>query len=372
MSLASARTVAAGGGPASVRAGRARGRGLGPALALGVLALAAWACTLGAFPIPAEALPGLLGHALGLELSPVDAPQAAVFLGIRLPRVGLALLAGAALASAGVLMQGLFRNPLADPTLIGSAAGAALAAAATLVLAGGAGAAGLGPVLERLGPAGLPVAAFLGSLASTGLVVLLARRPGGGPLALGAVLLAGIAVNALAMAGVGLMAYLASDEQLRSLTFWNLGALSGASGPVLAAVAPGVALALVLAWRLAPALDALALGEARARHLGVAVGRTQALAVVATALATGSVVAVTGTIGFIGLVAPHLVRLAIGPGHRRLLPGAALLGSGLLLAADAVARTAVAPAELPIGLLTALIGGPFFIALLRRDAQRQG
>lgn len=354
--------------------GRVPARWLLPALALALLALALLAVSQGAYAIPPQAVLRLLGHGLGLAPGPVDAQQLAVLQAIRLPRVALAVLTGAGLATAGVLMQGLFRNPLADPSLIGSSAGAALAAAAVIVLLGPGGSGGAqglqGPTLAALGPAALPAAAFLGSLLATGLVVAIGRGGGAGGMSLAGVLLAGIAVNALAMAGVGLMAYLASDEQLRTLTFWNLGALSGASGPVLLAVAPAVGLALLVAWALAPALNALALGEARAGHLGLAVGRTQAGAVLAAALATGSVVAFTGMIGFIGLVAPHLIRLLAGPDHRVLLPGAALLGALLVLGADLLARTLVAPAELPIGLLTALIGGPFFIALLRRTRGR--
>lgn len=361
--------------PAARRArGRLPARWLLPALALALLLLALLAVGQGAYAIPPQTVLHLLGHSLGLDLGPVDIQQLAVLQAIRLPRLALAVLTGAGLATAGVLMQGLFRNPLADPTLIGSSAGAALAASAVIVLLGPGGAGGVlvlqGQTLTALGSATLPLAAFAGSLLATGLVVAIGRGGGSGSMSLAGVLLAGIAVNALAMAGVGLMAYLASDEQLRTLTFWNLGALSAASGPVLLAVAPAVGLALLVAWTLAPALNALALGEARAGHLGLAVGRTQVGAVLAAALATGSVVAFTGMIGFIGLVAPHLVRLLAGPDHRVLIPGAALLGALLVLGADLLARTLVAPAELPIGLLTALIGGPFFIALLRRARGR--
>lgn len=347
------------------RPGRVPAQLLLPTLAAALLLVALLAVGLGAYEIPPGAVLRILAQALGLDLGPVDAQQAAVLQAIRLPRVGLAMLTGAGLATAGVLMQGLFRNPLADPTLIGSAAGAALAAAAVIVLLGPTAGGGALAALATLGPAALPLAAFLGSAVATGLVVLIGRGSGPSGFSLAGVLLAGIAVNALGMAGVGLMAYLASDEQLRTLTFWNLGALSGASGPVLAAVGPAVGLALLGAWALVPALNALALGEARAGHLGIAVGRAKAGAVLAAALATGSVVAFTGVIGFIGLVAPHLVRLIAGPDHRVLLPGAILMGALLVLGADLVARTLVAPAELPIGLVTAVIGGPFFIALLR-------
>jgi iron complex transport system permease protein len=297
-----------------------------------------------------------------------DPAQLAVLGQIRAPRVLLAVLTGAGLATAGALMQGLFRNPLADPALIGVSAGAALAAAAVIVLGNA-----IVPASMRgdaLGPFVLPLAAFAGSLAVTALVYRIGSAAGGLSLAL--TLLAGIAVNAIAMAGVGLLIYLATDEQLRSLAFWNLGSLAAGTWRALAVTAPLVVLALACAWQLAPSLNALALGEARAATLGVEVDRVKRTAIAVAALATGALVALTGVIGFVGLVAPHLVRLACGPDHRVVLPGAALLGATLVVLADAVARTVVAPAELPLGILTALAGGPFFLALLLRRRSSRG
>ena len=336
-----------------------------PRHALGGLSLLLAACAVlaighGAFRIPPIAVLRILATAAGLDTGDVDARQAAVLNAIRLPRVILALATGAGLAVAGALMQGLFRNPLADPALIGVSAGAALAAAFVIVL----GATWAPGVTRVLGAWTLPVAAFAGALAVTTIVYRIGAS--GGFVALSSMLLAGIALNALAMAGVGLLSYLATDEQLRNLTFWNFGSLAGATWQVLAAVLPPAIGAIAMGLLLARPLNALALGETQAAHLGVDVTRVKRTAIVATALAVGALVAATGVIGFIGLVAPHAVRLACGPDHRIVIPGSALLGALLVVAADAVARSVVAPAELPIGILTASLGAPFFLALLMR------
>lgn len=339
---------------------------------LGVLAALLAVATLqavatGAFPIaPSEVLRILLEQT-GLLAASADPQQASVLLSIRVPRVLLAIATGAGLAVAGALMQGLFRNPLADPTLIGVAMGGALAAATVIVL----GATLLPGASRVLGAWTLPLAAFAGSLAATTVVYRIGASSGGS-LSLAMMLLAGIAVNAAAGAGIGLLTYLATDEQLRTLAFWNLGSLGAASWATLSAVLPLVGIGLAASALLARPLNALALGETRAAHLGVEVVRVKRIAIVTTALITGSLVAITGVIGFIGLVAPHLVRLLCGPDHRVVLPGAALLGALLVLCADMVARTAVAPAELPLGVLTALLGAPFFLALLLRMRTRGG
>ena len=317
----------------------------------------------GAFRIPPADVLRILASAAGFDTGALDAQQDAVLRAIRLPRVMLAVVTGAGLAVAGALMQGLFRNPLADPTLIGVSSGGALAAAFVIVL----GATWLPGVASTLGAWTLPLAAFLGALAVTSIVYRIGAA--GGLLSLSSMLLAGIALNALAMAGVGFLSYLANDEQLRNLTFWNFGSLAGATWTMLAAVLPLALVATLAGLALARPLNALALGEMQAGHLGVHVARVKRAAIVLTALAVGSLVAATGVIGFIGLVAPHAVRLACGPDHRVVLPGAALLGAILVVLADALARTVVTPAELPIGILTAGLGAPFFLALLlhRRD-----
>jgi iron complex transport system permease protein len=278
----------------------------------------------------------------------------------------LAVLVGAALGIAGAVMQGLFRNPLADPTLIGVSGGAALAAAVTVVL----GAIAAPGLVTLLGTATLPVAAFLGALAMTWVVFRLGDVDGRSSLA--TILLAGMAVNALASAGIGMLTYMASDEQLRSFTFWTLGSLGGANGAMLLVVGPLIGVALVALVALATPLNAMALGESGATHLGFDVQKVKRIGMGACALAVGTGVAVSGMIGFVGLVAPHFVRLATGPDHRTVLPAAALLGALLLVCADVAARTLVAPAELPIGILTSLLGAPFFIALLLRQRRALG
>ena len=341
--------------PAADRARLAFGLGLTLLAVVAGLALA-----LGPYAIPLVQLPGLvLGQPGG------DATAATVLWELRLPRVLLGLACGAGLGLSGAALQGLFRNPLADPGLIGVSSGAALGAAAAtlapaaLLLPGT-------PLLHgALAGLAQPLAAFAGGLLAVAAVQAVAARGGGAPAA--TLLLAGIAVNALAGAGLGLASFLADDAQLRGLTFWNLGSLAGAGG---AALAPAVLLALaggVALLRQRHALNLLLLGEREAGHLGVAVGALRRRVVAAAALTVGALVSVSGVIGFIGLVAPHLARLLLGPDHRYVLPGAALTGALLLLAADLAARLMVAPAELPVGVLTALIGAPLFLHLIVQD-----
>jgi iron complex transport system permease protein len=348
--------------PASVpsaSARRRRARAAVPVLAVALLATMTISAGIGAFPIPSADVLAVALHALGIPVSASFTPQQeAVLLGIWLPRVVLAAMVGASLALSGAVLQGLFRNPLADPALIGVSSGAALAAAATIVL-GAAGA--LGGML-------LPLCAFGGGLAATLFIYALAQR--GGSTILTVMLLAGIAVNALAMAGIGLFSFLSTDEQLRNISFWTLGSLASASWGLLATLLPFIGVGLTVLMRLAAPLDALALGEAQARQLGVEIRRVKRAAVLSGALLVGALTAVTGVIGFVGLVAPHMVRLACGPSHRVLLPASALVGAILVLMADSVARVVVAPAELPLGVLTAMAGAPFFLTLLLRSRER--
>jgi iron complex transport system permease protein len=255
----------------------------------------------------------------------------------------------------------LFRNPLADPGLLGVSTGAALAAAATVVL---------GAPLGTLVAPGRPVVAFAGALVATFAVYRLARSEHGTSVA--SLLLAGIGVNALAAALTGLLIFVADDAQLRTIAFWSLGSLGGATWAVVASAAPFLIGATVALSLRAPHLNALALGTAEAGHLGVDVPRLERYLVVFSALAVGAGVAVTGVIGFVAMVAPHMLRLAVGPDNRFLLAGSGLLGAALLVGADLVARTAVAPAELPIGIVTALLGAPFFLWLLVRSRLRGG
>ncbi len=324
---------------------------LGGLAALLLLAAIA-ALAFGAARIPpARVLAILAGQA-----DPAVTGDAAIVWQIRLPRMILGALVGAGLAVSGALMQGLFRNPLADPGLVGVSSGAGLAAAATIVLGHNLPLGGLDPM------AILPLAAFLGGLAVTILLYRLSTRDGRTSVA--TMLLAGIAVGALAGALTGLLAYVSDDRQLRDLTFWSLGSLGGATWPKVAATAPAILPVLLAVPFLSRGLNALLLGEAEAHHLGIPVQRLKALLVVASALAVGASVAAAGAIGFIGIVVPHLVRLAAGPDHRLVLPGSALLGAAFLVGADILARTLVVPAELPIGIVTAATGAPFFLWLL--------
>ena len=296
--------------------------------------------------------------AMGRELTVQDR---VVLLDIRLPRMLMAMLVGASLAVSGAIMQGLFRNPLADPGLVGVSSGASLGAIAAIVLGSA-----LPPALaDRLGWGLVPLAAFFGGWATTLLLYRVATRRGRTSVA--TMLLAGIALAAIFSAISGLIILGASDRELRDLTFWGLGSLAGANWPKLAAAAPVMLLALAFTPRLARGLNALALGEAAAGHVGIRVQRVKNGAILTVAAATGAAVAVSGGIGFVGIVVPHLLRLASGPDHRWLLANAALLGAAMLLLADMASRTLIAPAEVPIGILTAMLGGPFFLWILLRN-----
>ena len=327
-------------------------------LAAGALAAAVASLGLGAVPIaPGRVLRILAEGRPAGALDPALARDASIILDIRLPRTLIGLLVGASLAAAGALLQGLFRNPLADPGLVGVSSGSALGAALVIVLGHGLVA---GPLPFPL----LPAAAFLGALAATFLLYAIATRRGRTSIA--TMLLAGIALAALAGAGTGFLAFVSDDRQLRDLTFWTLGSLGGATWTKLGTVAVPLLLCLAGAPLLGRALNALVLGEAEAFHLGVAVQRAKRLTILAVAVAVGTSVATAGLVGFVGLVVPHLIRLSVGPDHRLLLPASALAGGTLLIAADIAARLVVAPAELPLGIVTALFGAPYFLWLLLR------
>ena len=318
--------------------------------------------SLGPVSIGLSNIGSVLWRAVGFEVASTPALEQAqlIISQIRLPRALLGLAVGAVLALSGVAMQGLFRNPLADPGLIGVSSGAALGAAVAIV--GGAMLGGISPVWS---PYILSICAFAGGLGVTALVYRLGRRDGQTHVA--TMLLAGIALAALAGAAIGLLTYLADDATLRTLTFWNLGSLNGAS---YARLWPLLLITFAVAlWlpRRAKGLNALLLGESEARHLGFAVEKLKRELVFCTALGVGAAVAAAGMIGFIGLVVPHVLRLAVGPDHRVLLPASALAGASLLLFADLAARLILAPAELPIGIVTALIGAPFFLYLLLKS-----
>lgn len=296
-----------------------------------------------------------------LGLAEASARDLIIVWDIRMPRVLTGALVGASLAVSGAIMQGLFRNPLADPGLVGVSAGAGLGAIAAIVVGG------LLPaiILDWVGGYLVTFAAFIGGWASTILLYRVATHRGRTSVA--TMLLAGIALGALTGAIGGILVYISTDDQLRDLTFWGMGSVAGATWPKLFSAGPIIALSLVAAPFLARALDALALGEAVAGHIGIDTQKMKRIAILTVAGAVGASVAITGGIGFVGIVVPHLLRLIQGPEHKNLLPNAALLGAVILLVADMISRVIVAPAELPIGIVMAILGGPFFLWILLKN-----
>jgi iron complex transport system permease protein len=343
-----------------------RGRREAVLLLLGLLLFLAMllATAIGTVSIP-------LGHVLGIVAVRLHLPVVAtwpateesILWQLRLPRVVAAALVGAALATSGTLLQGLFRNPLADPFVLGISAGAGLAATVTVAVVGGAAApAGI----RWLGFGPVPLAAALGGLVAVLAVYHLARRGGQVPTA--RLLLAGFAVSSTLGAASTLLVVL-SDRLLlhwRGLLGWLIGGVAVSGWTQVQVTLPLIALGLVLAWGLGPWLDALLLGEHGAAALGVPLGALTVGAVAVATLLTGAAVALAGLVGFVGLLVPHAVRLVLGPRHRILLPAAALAGAVFLTLADLVARTVLAPTELPVGAITALAGGPAFLWLLHR------
>lgn len=322
----------------------------------GSLLLAAiWALNSGPFPLPFDRLVAWFGG----DAEALSAAQHAVLFELRLPRLLAAVVVGGGLAISGCTFQAVLRNPLADPSFVGVSGGAAVAAAASL--------AGLStlPALQFLPPQlAVPVAAFVGGILTALLVMRVASLDGQTQAI--TLLLAGLAINAIAGGMLGLIAYGANDPTLRVITLWLFGSLSRASWAELAVAAPCIIAAAGLLWQRASALNALLLGEAEAGHIGLDVTRLRRLAIALAVLCTAFAVAIAGIIGFVGLMVPHLLRLIVGPDHRRLLPLSFMAGALLLTVADTVSRTAIQPAEIPVGIVTALLGGPFFLLLLLR------
>lgn len=337
--------------------------GLGMALSVATL------LSLGVGPMSislSQSLQALL-HGLGVwSNETIPAHVTSIIEAIRLPRTVLAMLVGAALAVSGAALQGLFRNPLADPGLIGVSGGASLAAVIVIVL----GDTVFSGLSEMFGVYTLPLAAFVGALVTTLIVARIATSRFGTSMT--TLLLAGLAIGIVTGAGTGVLTFIADDAQLRSLIFWSMGSLGGATWDRVIAAGVLILLALAFIPFAIKALNALLLGESEARHLGIDVERTKRWVIIMSALAVGASVAVAGMIGFVGLIVPHIVRLALGPDHRYLLPASALFGALFLLVADMFSRTVIAPAELPIGLITTLIGGPLFITLIVMRAKRSG
>jgi iron complex transport system permease protein len=342
-----------------VRPGGRRYRIVLVVLAVSLVASVLVAVAVGSVGISPGAALRLAAWKLGLTDRPSGVPPSTevILFQLRLPRVALAVIVGLALAVAGTLFQGLFRNPLADPAIVGVSSGAALGAIAVIVAGGGA----------LLGGLGVSLAAFVGGMLTAFLVYRIARV--GPAVNVATLLLAGIAVAAAISAVMSLVMSFAGEE-IRSIYFWLLGGLSARGWTAVEVVGPLIVLGTVGAVLLVRDLNLVSLGEERAAQLGVDVDRFKWQAVALGALLAGAAVSVAGVIGFVGLMTPHVMRLIVGSDHRRLLPAVLLAGPTFLVLADLVARVAIAPQELPLGAVTALVGGPFFLYLLRRERRR--
>lgn len=315
----------------------------------------------GQLPITPTEVAGSLLRAIGIDTAwaPTDPIVESTLWVVRFPRILMGLAVGAALAVAGAVMQAIFGNPLAEPGVVGVSSGAALGAATAITIGA-----------SVLGGPGVALFAFVGGLLATLLVYAVARA--GGRTEVVTLLLTGIAVNAIAQAGIAFVLFVADTASREQIVFWQLGSLGGSRWDQVALVAVVAAVGIAVALLLARRYDLLALGERSARHLGVDVERLRIVSIVLVALLTGAAVAFTGIIAFVGLVVPHLIRMIIGPAHRGLILASAVGGGALLVVADLLTRTLVGGAELPIGMLTSLVGGPFFFWLLYRQRRRSG
>ncbi|WP_348789811.1 iron ABC transporter permease [Leifsonia sp. NPDC080035] len=341
------------GSSAVARARARRGLVIG-GLVVALLAVVLLSAAVGQFSLsPAEILSSI-GRRLGLApTAPADAYADGALWNVRFPRIALGLTVGAALGIAGALMQGVFANPLAEPAVVGVSAGAAVGACAAIVFG-----------MQAFGSATVPAAAFATGVVTTLLVYVLARARGRTRVLM--LVLTGIAVNAIANALIALLVFAADTAGREQIMFWQLGSLNGATWSAVAVTLPLLAVGVVGACLLARRMDVLALGDRTARHLGVPVERVRLTAILLVALLTAAAVSFAGIIAFVGLIVPHLLRLLIGPAHAALLPASALGGALLIAIADVGARTLVPFADLPIGMFTALVGGPVFFLLLRR------
>ncbi|THU37361.1 iron ABC transporter permease [Niastella caeni] len=331
-----------------------------------LIGTAVTAAGIGAMHISPQQVIAILLKQINIHI-PVtyDEGMANVLWQIRLPRVIAAILIGSGLAVAGAAMQGLFRNPMADPTLIGISFGASFFAVLTIVVLSS---------LPFMNGALIPkyyllnVTTFAGACFTSFVVFRLSKT--GGRSLITTLLLSGLAINALCRALTDLVTYVANDEQLRSATYWTMGSLGGVTWSSVWALLPFILVPIILLPRLAKSLNVFALGEQEAAYLGVKVKRLKAVIVVLTTLLVGASVAIAGVIGFVGLIVPHMLRSITGSDHRSLLPNCALLGATLLTMADVVSRTIIAPAELPIGIVTAVIGTPIFVVLLVKQKKQ--
>lgn len=333
---------------------------LSSALVVLMLAAVMVSAVLGQLSISVTEVLGTLLGRLGIATAwaPADPVIVATLEVVRFPRIVMALAVGAALAVAGALMQAVFGNPLAEPGVVGVSAGAALGASTAIVFG------------IAAGGGGVALLAFLGGLGATLLVYAVARA--GGRTEVVTLLLTGIAINAFAQAGLAFVLFLADTASREQIVFWQLGSLAGSVWSEVFIVLPVLVVGTTLAVLLASKLDLLSLGERNARHLGVDVEQLRIISIVLVALLTGVAVAFAGIIAFVGLVVPHIIRMALGPAHRGLLVASAVGGGALLAIADLLTRTLVSGADLPIGMLTALVGGPFFFGLLYQQRRRNG
>lgn len=326
-----------------------------------VLGLAVFSACIGQVPTTPLEVVGSLFHRIGLDIGAMPAhPSGEVTLWqVRFPRIVLGAIVGACLGCAGALLQGVFANPLAEPGVIGVSSGAAVGASSVFVLGG-----------AFAGVWSVATAAFLGGLVTTVLVYTLAR--GGGRTEVVTLILTGVAINAFAGGLIAFFTFVASPAARDQIVFWQLGSLAGATWQAVTVVAPLALLGIGLSMAISHRLDLLALGENVARHLGVNVERLRQFAIVVVAVLVASGVAFTGIILFVGLVVPHLMRMILGPAHRTLVPASALCGAVVLLASDLLARSLVDNVDMPLGMITSLVGAPFFFWMLRRTRAKQG
>lgn len=334
-------------------------------LSIAIIIAASFSLSLGAVKIPLKDVMVIMGKKIGLfNTTDVSIQYEGVMNIVRIPRVLLGLLVGAALGISGTAIQGIFRNPLAEPGLIGISAGASLMAVIIIVLEISL----LTSLSNHLGYYLLAFGAFAGAGIAALIVYQISRTDGKSNVA--TMLLAGIAINALAGALTGLITFVADDQQLRNITFWMLGSLGGATWETITAVLPFIVIPLLLLPGMGKALNAFALGENQAAQLGLKVNTIKKNVVILSTMAVGAAVAVSGIIGFVGLLVPHTIRLLIGVDNKHVLPASALFGALMLTLADMLCRTIIAPIELPIGVITALLGTPLFLYILIKDKKK--
>jgi iron complex transport system permease protein len=331
------------------------------ALVVALVAVVIASLGLGQYALSPTEVIGVLLRAVGIgnDWAPTAPTASGVLLDIRLPRITLGILVGAALAVSGVLMQAIFGNPLADAGVVGVSSGAALGAAASLTLS-----------LTVFGMWTTPAFAFAGGLVAVFAVYVISRSNGRTEIV--TLLLTGIAINAIGGAGLAFLTFLGTSSTREQIVFWQLGSLNGALWGNVGLIAPLIVVGICTGLFVARRLDLFALGERTARHLGVRVELLRVVVIITVALLVCAAVAFAGIIGFVGLVVPHLMRMLIGPAHLPLVISSALGGAVLLALADLLARTAIPLADMPIGMITSLVGGPFFLWLLIRTRRRAG